>query len=263
MTLPFWKLSGAGNDFVLALRKDLTSRPEPALARRLCPRRGGVGADGLLVLDLAARPPRLDHFNPDGSKAFCGNGTRCALAWLHAAKAAGRAPALSTAAGLVEGEVVRWDRRRGRGTLRVGMPEARLLRSGLRLRALGRLFQGELFDTGVPHLVVRADPGSLLRFGPALRRHPALGPAGANVDFIRLARGSVSLRTYERGVEGETLACGTGAVAAALAAKRASPVRVFTRGGAVLRVFFTQAGAGWKVSLEGPAEIVFKGEVAL
>ena len=110
----------------------------------------------------------------------------------------------------------------------------------------------------------------VFRFGRALRAHAAFRPGGANADFIRIARGSLSLRTYERGVEGETPACGTGAAAAAVAAHAwsglKSPVRVLTRGGAVLRARFAPlepGGQAFSMQLEGPAEITFKGEVSL
>ena len=110
----------------------------------------------------------------------------------------------------------------------------------------------------------------VLRFGRALRRHPAFHPAGANADFIRIDGGRDRVRTYERGVEDETLACGTGATAAAVAAHvwtgLRSPARVATRGGAVLRASFaasSEDGAAYSALLEGPAEITFKGEVRI
>jgi diaminopimelate epimerase len=271
MKRPFWKLSGAGNDFILVTARSIQGLSRPRLARRLCRRRASVGADGLLVLAPAARgPSRLEYYNPDGSKAFCGNGARCALAWLHAERPGLKTLALRVGKALVEGTLASWDARTSRGRLEVAMPTARLLRKGLRLRVCGRVFDILLFDTGVPHAValVRGLEGfDLVRCGRALRRHPALGPSGANADFIRIAGGLVSLRTYERGVEDETPACGTGATAAALAAHLwaglESPARILTRGGAVLRVSFSREAAGWKVSLEGPAEIVFRGEVDL
>ena len=148
------------------------------------------------------------------------------------------------------------------------MPPVKMLKT-VRLKALGRSFSALLIDAGVPHAVIGV--AALERFpvepvGRVLRRHKALGKAGANIDFIRLERGLLRLRTYERGVEAETLACGTGAVAAAAATwfwtRRRPPVRVAVLSGDVLSVSFLPGPGGVlsQVSLEGPAEIVFEGE---
>ncbi|MBI5243992.1 MAG: diaminopimelate epimerase [Elusimicrobia bacterium] len=270
MRLRFWKLSGAGNDFILAEEPSLGRVSRPVLARRLCGRRTSIGADGLLLIRLRQTPPRLEYFNADGSRAFCGNGARCAFGWMFALGLAGRKAALMTDSGAVEGEIAAWEKGALRGRVRTTMPLVRVLSRSLRLKAGGRVFELALFDSGVPHAVARVgalEDFDVPRFGRLLRRHPAFRPAGANVDFIRIGPDCVGLRTYERGVEDETLACGTGAAAAAAAAHLwaglRSPARILTRSGALLRASFQPGAEGYAVRLEGPAEITFKGEVSL
>ncbi|MBI4422982.1 MAG: diaminopimelate epimerase [Elusimicrobia bacterium] len=254
----FEKLSGAGNDFVLLDGRRAGARPTPALARRLCDRKEGVGADGLLVVTRrSGRPHDVVYLNADGSRAFCGNGTRCAAWWLSLG-GAGRVLELRTDQGLVEARIV------GKGRVRISMPPARRLRLGLELRAAGRSWTAHAVDTGVPHAVVLARDLAafpVAAVGAALRRHRAFGKAGANVDFA-VAEGprQAGVRTYERGVEAETLACGTGAVAAAVVlealGKAALPVSVRTRGGRLT----VSRGEG-RLWLEGPARVAFQGRV--
>ena len=260
--MKFWKLTAAGNDFVLLSG---AVRSPAALARRLCDRRLGVGADGLLVARRAAGAVRVDYFNADGSRAFCGNGSRCAAWWLAAAGRGRRRLTMDTAGGPV------WALLTGARRVRIGLRDVQRLRSGVRVRAGGRIWTADLVDTGVPHAVVRV-PGRELEtlavreLGARLRAHPAFGAAGANVNFVAADGEVCRLRTFERGVEDETWACGTGAVAAAAVLRgRGRPglrrVRVLTRGGAALTVRF-RSGAGGEVSevsLEGPVEPVCEG----
>jgi len=255
----FHKLSGAGNDFVLLSRAPRAGLP--SLARRLCDRRRGVGADGLLILEKRSGAPFLRYFNADGSAAFCGNGSRCAAWWLHREgwTAGRRAFTLDTSSGVLAARVT------GPARAALRMPAPRAIRLGLKLEASGRRCTVHFLDTGVPHAVVpvRGLEGfPVAEVGRALRRHAAFGAAGANIDFIESGpRGGVGVRTYERGVEGETLACGTGAVAAAAAlrllGRRGSPVRLRTLGGDVLAVSFSD-GEVW---LEGPVQLAFSGEI--
>ncbi|TBR22507.1 diaminopimelate epimerase [bacterium] len=252
----FWKLSGAGNDFVL-VEGPLAGPKAKALARRLCDRREGVGADGLLV---AARS-RVLYLNADGSEAFCGNGARCAAWWLRRHGWGGErfelsgVPVRAAVAG---------------ASARVNMPDATPPRR-LKVLAEGRTYDALFLDTGVPHAVVRVPAAALGRFpvvtvGRALRRHRAFGRAGANVDFVAAAGKGLRLRTYERGVEDETSACGTGAVAAAVAAggRRSGRVRVEALGGTLTVSFAPRKDGGFTdVWLEGPVRQVFTGEVTL
>jgi len=259
MKLRFWKLSGAGNDFVL-----LSGRPRgrsgPALARALCDRRSGIGADGLLVMTRRGREVRLDYWNADGSAAFCGNGSRCAALWAASRGwTRGDEFELRTSRGTLAARLT------GRGRAEISMPAPRGLRLGVNVRAAGRSLQAHFVDTGVPHAVVfvpdigKVDVAGL---GRALRFHKAFGRAGANVDFVEIAENVLYVRTYERGVEAETLACGTGIVAAAFTARvlgfGGTPVKVKVRGGDTLAVSFEDGPR-----LEGPGKIVFSGEVSL
>jgi len=260
MKLPFFKMSGAGNDFVL-LDGLPRGRTGAALAKRLCDRRRGVGADGLLVVSKRGGKPRLDYWNADGSAAFCGNGSRCGALWMaEHGRAKGTSFTLATSGGPLEARVA------GKGRASVKMPAPKGLKLGLRLGARNRAYAAHFVDTGVPHAVILVpdveaiDVRTLGRF---FRFHKAFGKAGANVDFVQLKKGVVRLRTYERGVEDETLACGTGVVAAASViralGKAGDRVTVRVRGGDELHVTFGR-GETW---LEGPGETTFHGEVNL
>ena len=253
-------MSGAGNDFVL-INGLPRGRSGAALARKLCDRRLGIGADGLLVIKRKGARTRLDYWNADGSAAFCGNGSRCAALYLSSQGwIKKRKFALKTSQGILDVRLT------ARGRAEVSMPEPGALEHRPRLKALGRTFSVYSIDTGVPHVVSFVTDVSTIdvrTLGRALRYHKALGKAGSNVDFVSLRDGVLQLRTYERGVEDETLACGTGVVAAAAVAralgKVGDRVKVRVRGGDILHVSFS----GGRTRLEGPGEIVFKGEVTV
>ena len=263
----FLKMHGAGNDFVVIDHRDpfLPEPLEPGLAR-LCDRRRGVGADGVLLLE---RDPELDfamrYFNADGRPAeYCGNGARC-LALLALDLGLGRSGEVRfrTAAGP---QRARRDPR-GRG-IRLAFGSTARGSEPLRVEAAGRAFAGRLLRPGVPHFVTaveRVEWIPVAEWGTALRHHPTFGAEGANVDFVaRLGPGRVAMRTYERGVEAETLACGSGAIAAALWSATegdASPVQILTAGGDELEVEFRAGKDGYEdVHLTGPAEVSFQGE---
>lgn len=254
----FFKLSGAGNDFVLI---EGPRRAWAALARRVCDRRRSIGADGLLVVS-PGKIPFVDYYNADGSRAFCGNGSRCAAWWLSRTRNLGRKIRFRTVEGPVEAEVL------GRERVRVRMPAAPRSRA-VKLKAAGRSWTARFIKVGVPHAVIPVaslDKTPVASAGRAIRRHPAFQPAGTNVDFIRAVNGGIQVRTYERGVEAETLACGTGVAASALCAHELkglkSPVKVLTQGGEILKVSFKRTEAGFdSIWLEGPARITFQGEL--
>ena len=269
MTIPFLKMHGAANDFVVVdHRVPFLPAPGPeleTLLRRLCDRRRGVGADGVLLME---REPGQDfamrYFNADGRPAeFCGNGARCVAR-------------LALDLGLGSGGEVRFATAAGpMGARRSGDGRGIELRFGLvdgwgpveTFRAAGRSFVGRRIRAGVPHVVVpveRVESVPVSDWGAALRNHEAFGPAGTNVDFVtRLGPGRVAMRTFERGVEAETLACGSGAMATALwavAEGEVSPIAVMTAGGDELRVDLKADGARWDVHLTGPAEVAYTGE---
>lgn len=260
----FWKMSGAGNDFVLITGSPRRAAELRTLARRLCRRRLSVGADGLLhVRREAPGLVALRYFNSDGSEAFCGNGSRCAALWAFRQGLVPRSFRLSTLRGELPAEIT------GPERVRMRMPDV----EKVSLRRPGRWPAGvkevHFLDTGVPHAVVPVkDIGRLdvRALGSALRRHRAFGRAGANVDFAEVKGGRVLVRTYERGVEDETLACGTGITAAAIALALAGavepPVKLRSRSGEDFTVGLTPSGKGAAgIYIEGPARPVFEGGI--
>lgn len=260
MQIPFWKMQGAGNDFILVDDRALAfPAADSAFIRRLCDRRRGIGAEGLLLIQpSAAADFRMRFFNPDGTEAdMCGNGARC-IARL--AREIGAAPAdlrMETAAGIVRAEVLP-------AGVRLHLPPPRDWRLNLALTWKRRKTMLHFVNSGVPHAVVVDDDLTAVdvpTLGAFIRHHALFAPAGTNADFIRVTGpDSLAIRTYERGVEAETLACGTGIVAAALVADKLElvrgPVRVKTAGGDVLEVGLAP------LTLAGPAEHSFRGEIA-
>jgi len=268
------KWHGAGNDFVVVDGRELASPPEwKSWTRAVCDRRRGIGADGVLVLEThPSLDFRMHYRNADGGVAdMCGNGGRVLAAF-------------AVLRGLGRDGIVRFESAWGEHEARVREREARRrfevwltlpdvpAAEELEIEAPWGRVPALYVSAGVPHLVVdRArttakdlDAVDILGWGQSLRSHARLGSAGANVDFLeRQDDGSIAVRTYERGVEGETLACGTGATASASASVRwgwgGSPVRVRTRGGDVLAVSFDASeGALHKVMLAGPAMRMFE-----
>jgi len=223
MSLAFTKMHACGNDFiVIDDRAGRFAGAETELARRLCRRRLAVGADGLLLLRASPAPDRFGmvFVNADGLLGeMCGNGARCLAAWLRRAGLAGADSRLETLAGAVP---VRFDG----AAITLELPPARLLRSDVAIPWQGRDWLFDEVDLGVPHVVSFVADRAALRQAPVIalgrhvRQHPQFAPRGCNVNFAALEGGRLHLRTYERGVEDETLGCGTGATAAVLAAQR-------------------------------------------
>ena len=260
----FWKMSGAGNDFVLLTGGRRDALELKRLASALCARKASVGADGLLYVNRSG-PGRVDvrYFNSDGSEAFCGNGSRCAAWWAFSSGLAGRKLLLRTLAGELGAEIT------VPGAVRMRMPDVSGARIGVRGRFPGGVRTLHFLDTGVPHAVVPVRSVAdvdVERLGRQLRRHRFFGPAGTNVNFVERRGRRLLVRTYERGVEGETLACGTGltasAVAFALSDGLRSPVRLVSRSGDGFTVALSaRAGGACAISIEGPARTVFQGEI--
>ncbi|MCG3176148.1 MAG: Diaminopimelate epimerase [Candidatus Omnitrophica bacterium] len=263
--LAFWKMAGAGNDFVIIDdRRGAAGRNPSRLAERLCDRKNGIGADGLLLLGRSGRVLTMRIFNADGSEAaMCGNGIRCLAAYAQRIHASGRIMTIRSGAGLHTAEIL------GGGRVRVTLTDPRDVRAESPLNVGGRVLKAAYADTGVPHAVVFVsdlDSVDVAKLGHAIRWHRAYAPKGANANFATVRSGVVHVRTYERGVEGETLACGTGSTAAALAAAARqglrSPVTVVPRSGEKLKVYFDTDGGRYRnVRLEGPVRFVFEGRV--
>ena len=264
--LKFTKMHGSGNDFVLIDNRDqVISRAEaPEAARIFCRRKFGVGADGLILIENSDKADfRWGFYNADGSEAeMCGNGGRCAarFAFLN-----GIAPAdmtFETLAGTISAHV-----KGNRVKLQLSLPHGLLLDKTLDVA--GDEVVVSYINTGVPHVVVMVhdiETAPVFELGRKLRNHDFFAPDGANVNFASAGDGRLHVRTYERGVEDETLACGTGSVAAALIASIkglvGSPVDVVTRGGEILRVYHSvnkESGAISEVFLEGGAVLVYQG----
>lgn len=266
-TLTFWKMNGAGNDFVCVDNRKRAQRFSAKQIARLCHRQTGVGADGLLLLEMAPKGKgdfRMRYYNADGGEAsMCGNGARC-FAKFARQQTGWKKPSmrLLTQAGLVEAEFVGNNVR-----IQLTSPSIPLLNENIRLTQGVAIVH--FIDTGVPHVVVFVDDAERFpveQVGRELRYHQNFQPQGTNANFAQVLRpGLLRLRTYERGVEGETLACGTGVTAASLIAHAVhgfpSPIKVITQGGDTLVVNFKKEGDSFQnVTLLGPAETTFKGE---
>ncbi len=265
--VPFVKMSGTGNDFIIIdHRKPLiAAEAMPEFASLVCRRRFSAGADGLILIEESSQADfKWLFFNADGSVAeMCGNGARCAarFAYMH-----GIAPArmrFETLAGIIEAQVADID-------VSVKMTDPVDLQMHREIVVDHEPVLLHSVDTGVPHAVVFVDDisGTDVRTrGNRIRHHEAFMPAGTNVNFVQEQDGAFKVRTYERGVEDETLACGTGAVASALIAalldRAASPVEIITSGGDRLAILFDvrDGKAADNVFLKGPAHVVYKGEL--
>lgn len=268
ISIAFTKMSGAGNDFVLIDdRAGQIEQPEK-LTRVLCTRRLSVGADGLILLRTSTRASvRMLYFNADGSAAdFCANGTRCLARFATIVGAAPDEMTIETDAGIIRANVTG----EGRVTLQVGEPSAWEQNKPLSL-SQGRSVEGSLVRVGVPHYVIFAGAPiwdlEIEATGREVRFHSSLQPDGANVNFVAVRdRHSIVVRTYERGVEGETLACGSGVVASVAASAMFgsvdSPVSVVTRSGISLEVTFKREGEGLReMTLAGDARVIFESHV--
>jgi len=266
-TIPFLKMSGSGNDFIIIDNREAVV-PEAQLMRLVigaCRRKMSVGADGMIFIESSAnRDFKWRFFNADGSLPdMCGNGARCAARFAFMHGIAGRQMAFDTLAGTIEATV-------GDDTVKIRMTAPRDLKTGTMLDLEGTPTAVGSVNTGVPHVVMVVDDieaVAVAETGRLIRYHPNFAPDGTNANFVAVKEnGTIFIRTYERGVEDETLACGTGNVAAALilAHERGltSPVTLTTRSGGNLTVHFsTQGGRYQDVFLEGDARVIYRGDL--
>ncbi len=269
----FHKISAAGNDFILIdNRKNVLPADISALAAKMCNRKFAVGADGLIALENSASADfRMKFFNSDGSPAeMCGNGARSLARFAHRIGAAGKKMSFETDAGLVSAEILKED-------VRIQLSTPKDIRLDFVLKVEKMEFNASFINTGVPHTVIYVndiEKADVVNIGRAVRYHKEFSPAGTNVNFVQVKdRQTLLVRTYERGVEDETLACGTGVTASAVVSgiKKlvATPVNCVTRGGYKLIVNFTLNDTADLISpvdnvfLEGPAEIAFSGEMEI
>lgn len=277
-SIPFMKLSGSGNDFILIDNRTGIVSPKRAgqLAAKVCAHRMSVGGDGLILIERSRRADfRWRLFNADGSAAdFSGNGARCAVRFAFLKRIAPKQMRFETPAGLIEAELVASRRQRGAKPIldqvKIRFPDPKNLRLHLRVNLDGQEREAHFVDTGVPHCVyVVDDPDKVdvVGIGRPTRHHALFQPAGANVNFIAvLDPHHIRIRTYERGVEDETLACGTGSIASALIAhlvgKAESPVTLIPQSRLKLTVHFKANGQSFTdVYLQGDARAVYEGKI--
>jgi diaminopimelate epimerase len=269
VVLDFTKMSGAGNDFIVVDNRSGKIKLSRDQVARLCDRHRGVGADGLFLWIPSTTGKAdwaWDFYNSDGSSGeMCGNGARCFARYVQKHTQAPGSFSFETGAGIItasfQGEQV---------TVNLTEPENLKLDEKVPLSNGAQTIHS--LNTGVPHAVMfvpDADKAMVLQLGPEIRRHAHFAPKGTNVNFVQvLGPDRIRVRTYERGVENETLACGTGVSAAAMISARvhnfSSPVKVQVQSGEQLEVSFNQASGRFSdVRLTGPAEFVFEGRIEL
>jgi diaminopimelate epimerase len=265
----FTKLVASGNDFILldnvsgemeTIRTDFGT-----MAADICRRNLSVGADGILVLEKSDKADlKMRIINSDGTEAeMCGNGARCAALYA-SCNGFGTDIVMETAAGLI-GALINGS------NVKLKMSNPTDIKLGIQLGVGQTIVTAHHINTGVPHTVQIVDGLEIFDvedFGRKIREHSIFSPKGTNVDFVGdIKKNSASLRTYERGVEAETLSCGTGTVASAIILGLldyvSSPVRMNTRGGETLTVFFNLLPGNIvrDVYLEGPAKKVYEGKL--
>jgi diaminopimelate epimerase len=282
-SIDFVKMVASGNDFVVvevarSQGHKVTRLKE--VARKICDRKYGVGADGLLVVEKSKIADiKMRIFNADGSEAeMCGNGARCFALHVHSQlptpasqlpTPASQLPTpasqlkIETKAGIIEA-IVQKDK------VRIRLTDAKNIKLDIPIKVNNRMLKLNFVNTGVPHAVVFTEgleKIDVFNLGRYIRYHKKFAPKGTNANFIEvLGNNSIAIRTYERGVEDETLACGTGSVASALIFSLKSgyqgPVSVLTKGKEILKVYFRKEKNNfYDVWLEGQAKKVFKGKL--
>jgi diaminopimelate epimerase len=265
--IPFYKMSGSGNDFIIIDNRQsvVPSVDLSRFAAQVCRRKMSVGADGLILVENSESVDfKWRFFNADGSPAeMCGNGARCVARFALLNGIAREQMQFETLAGIIRAQVM--DEQ-----AKVQMTDPLSFVLACELETGHETIAYSSVNTGVPHVVIEVDDienVDVVGVGRRVRRHPQFAPAGTNVNFMgTLSDGSWAVRTYERGVEDETLACGTGITAAALILARKkslpAPIILKTRSGSLLKVHFAIQADGFKeVFLEGDARIIYIGQL--
>ncbi|MDR2426749.1 MAG: diaminopimelate epimerase [Endomicrobium sp.] len=272
MQINFSKLTAAGNDFVLIdNRKNIISAEDyPCLARKLCDRKYSIGADGLILIEKSGKYDfKMKYFNSDGSHAsMCGNGGRSISKFAYDIGAAKETMVFETDAGIITAEILKDDK------VKLDLYEPKDLKTDIKVDVEDVTFKVDFINTGVPHVIIFVDDiekVEIVKYGRAVRYHALFAPDGTNVNFVKATQdkdNTILVRTYERGVEDETLACGTGIIASAIIAGlkgfAKSPVNIIARGGDRLSVSYkNDSGKITGVILEGPAITAFEGVVKI
>lgn len=267
--IPFEKMNGTGNDFVVIDNRNgiVPLKEQSEFSRKVCRRMFSVGADGVIFIENSKTVDfKWNFYNADGSVAeMCGNGSRCAARFAFRHKICGRKMKFETVAGIIEAEIGEND-----DNVRVKMTQPFDFRLDLSLHLDETEYPVTYVDTGVPQAVifVKDDDIPVKKWGRKVRFHKLFEPRGTNVNFVRvLGDGKIKVRTYERGVEDETMACGTGAVASSIYAVMHkgmdSPIDVVTSGGEMLTIHFDllDGPIAENVYLEGPVRIACSGDL--
>jgi diaminopimelate epimerase len=265
--ITFFKFSGSGNDFIIIDNRDniVDEINLRDFITKVCRRQMAVGADGLILVENSETADfKWRFFNSDGGRAeMCGNGARCAARFAYLNQITGAEMSFETDAGIVSAHVLG-------ERVKIKMPKPSDIKTDLTIELDDGSWTVSTINTGVPHVVVEIediDAIDVYKLGRKIRYHRHFAPAGVNANFIcPVTDDRIAIRTYERGVENETLACGTGAIAAALvtASKsgKKSPVNLLTKSGVELTVHFQENnGRFYDVYLEGDARIIYKGEL--
>jgi diaminopimelate epimerase len=263
--IEFYKMSGSGNDFIIIDNRDLSLNVGdlPAFARKVCARKISVGADGLLLIEPSKTVNfKWQFYNSDGSDAeMCGNAARCVARYAYLKGIAPKKMSFETIAGIIFAEV-------NDDVVKVRLTDPSPLRIAQTIMLNDRECILDCIDTGVPHAVAFVDSVetcAVVGTGRQIRNHEHFAPRGANADFAEvLNRHKMKVRTYERGVEDETLACGTGVVASVLAAAGRglveTPVDVTVHSSETLRIYFTRQDDRFcEIYLEGKVKIIYHG----
>ena len=267
MGIAFTKMSGSGNEFLIIDNREpvISDGQKREFVRKVCAQKTSVGADGVIFIENSEESDfKWDFYNSDGSSAeMCGNGGRCVARYAYEHKIAPRTMTFETTAGIIAAVV-------DGANIRVKLTSPQDLRKGIDVELNGVRYSIDSLNTGVPHAIIYADDVAgvdVCGVGRGIRFHQSFAPAGTNVDFVqKIGDDSLKIRTYERGVEGETLACGTGVVASALLAFEKglvdAPVNVETLGGETLKVDFQNSnGTYGDVFLEGLTRVSFEGNI--
>ncbi len=263
--IEFYKISGSGNDFIIMDNRDSSIELSPAKIQKICERKTGVGADGLILLNKSLKYDfEMQYFNNDGFGAdMCGNGGRCIVLF-------------AKMNGIVNGNETIFSSRNGlhkayiknNNTIKLQIERPQFFKRNMTIKISEQKFTGDFLNTGVPHFVtILSDIENIdvINIGREIRNNPVFGEQGTNVNFISKQGDLILIRTYERGIEDETLACGTGSVAAAISASLnmniTSPIKIKTVSGEILNIEFDKNFD--KVYLEGKVSPIYKGQLLL
>ena len=267
-SIPFYKMVASGNDFVVVDNRRGVVKDPVAFTREICRLHQGVGADGVLLFESSKKANfKMRILNLDGSEAAaCGNGFRCIALYAHEILKYSSRMNFESGSGLIEAEVG------PKASIRVQLAKPRVFEMEGVVEVRKHRLHYTFLDTGVPHVVIFVEgleKIEVFETGKAIRNHTHFQPFGTNVNFVEVkSKKEIAVRTYERGVENETLACGTGSTAAAVVSVLKGyvepPVNVLTKSGEKLRIDMQQKGSEiTKVFLEGKAQFVYKGEYFL